>query len=377
MPTPNDVAAALANWSGPRSGARFNEASTAARLGQAYTPGQAAGTALQMSAGSQLRNQIAGNYSGVSQSLADQIATANERYKQNKADVSNIFGTLSTIRSADANKIKQQFMDAITASQNAAAARTKQAQAQLALGQQGAATAGAELGGGPTQMPTDSLTSQAVAQGIADASAQQGVWDKLMNLTSAQAQADATNAASGIDLQKAAALQQMQRDYQDQLQGLQGQQLSLQDQIAQAMTGVQANQAEMQQENYLQTLKNQGLTDVANIRARASLAKGSGGASGTGATKYSKDIYGFQQRVNDALHDGNAFNNVMASVDSAIQLATKRKGGGSSATGARGYTVGTAAAKPPTNAEILSAWKALGGGGQYLSFVQDYLKNYR
>jgi hypothetical protein len=335
---------------------------------------------------SQLRNQIASNYSGVSQSLANQIATANERYAQNKADVSNIFGTLSTIRAADANKIKQQFMDAINASQNAAAARTQQAQQQLAMGQQGAATAGAELGGGPTQMPTDSLTSQAVAQGIADANANQGTWNNLMNLTSAQAQADATNAASGIGLQQAAALQQMQRNYQDQLQGLQGQQLSLQDQIAQAMTGVQAKQAEMSQENYLQQLKNAGLADVAQIRAKgmvdAKLAgrggSGSGSGSGSTAQKFSKDIYGFQNRINTQLKDAAAFDNLMASIDSATQLATKRKGGGTATgTGARGYTPVTGATKPPTSAEILSAWKALGGGAQYLPFVQDYLKNYK
>lgn len=316
-----------------------------------------------------IADMIAGNYAGTSQMLKDQIATANERYAQNKADVSNIFGTLSTIRAADTNKIKQQFMDAINASQNAAAARTQQAQQQLAMGQQGAATAGAELGGGPTQMPTDSLTSQAVAQGIADANANQGTWNNLMNLTSAQAQADATNAASGIGLQQAAALQQMQRDYQDRLQGLQGQQYSLQDQIAQAVSGVQANQSEMQQENYLQQLKNQGLTDVAKIRAAGQLAaKRAGGGSGSGSgssSSNSKTISGFADNVNTALRNNGAFNAIVGMVSEAKSAAQEALG--------RKYH-SYAKAKNPSKTDVIEYLnKNFGNAGDLLPYAIDYI----
>lgn len=316
-----------------------------------------------------LADMIAGNYAGTSQFLKDQIATANERYAQNKADVSNIFGTLSTIRAADANKIKQQFMDAINASQNAAAARTQQAQQQLAMGQQGAATAGAELGGGPTQMPTDSLTSQAVAQGIADANANQGTWNNLMNLTSAQAQADATNAASGIGLQQAATLQQMQRDYENQLQGLQGQQFSLQDQIAQAVSGVQANQSEMQQENYLQQLKNQGLTDVAKIRAAGQLAaKRAGGGSGGGSgakSSSSKSISDFANNVNAALRDNNAFNAIVGMVSEAKSAAQNALG--------RKYHSYDKAKNPSKTDVIEYLNKNFGNAGNLLPHAIDYI----
>lgn len=313
-----------------------------------------------------LADMIAGNYSGVSQALKDQIATANERYAQNKADISNIFGTLSTVRAADAAKVKQQFMDAITASQNAAAARTQQAQQQLAQGQQGAATAGAELGGGPQGAPTDSLTSQAVAQGIADANANQGTWNNLMNLTSAQAQADATNAASGIGLQQAAALQQMQRNYQDQMQGLQGQQLSLQDQIAQAVSGVQANQAEMAQENALQMLKNQGLTDVAKIRAAGQLAaKRAGGSGGGSSSSGSKTISDFANNVNANLRNNDAFNAIVGMVSEAKSAAQEALG--------RKYH-SYAKAKNPSKADVIQYLNSnFGNAGDLLPYAIDYI----
>lgn len=348
----------------PRLGARAQEEAMANRYGLAYTPGQAAGTAAQQYADQQLRQQVESTYANTSKALADQIAAAQDRYGANQADLKNIFGTLTTIRSADKAKINQQFTNSIQAAQDQQAARTAQAQAQLKLGQQGAATAGAELGAGPTQMPTDSLTSQAVAQGIADSNANQATWGNLMGAMNMQQQGNVDTSVQGYNLQQAAALDQLRRDYEDRLLGMQGQQASLQDQISQAIMGVKGAQAQAQGDLALQELKNQGLADVANIRARASLAKGS---SSPKAPSYSKDIYGFQQRVNDAF-GADGFNNLVGTVDAARQLATQRKVAAAQAAGTT--------AKAPSTTEIMSAWKAVSGMPQLLPYVTEYVNKY-
>lgn len=368
MPTPNDVAAILANWSGPTTGARYKEFSTAAKLGQAYTPGQAAGTAQGAYDTAQLRNQIGQNYAGSAQAISNQIAATQDRYSKNKADISSILGNLSTIRLADKAKINQQFTSAINASNAANTARTAQAQAQLKLGQQGAATAGAELGAGPTQMPTDSLTSQAVAQGIADANANQGTWGNLMNSMNMQQQADVDTAARGIDLQQAGAIEQLQRDYEAAMLGLGNQQLSLQDQISQGVAGIKSAQASAGYDQAMQELKNKGLTDVAQIRAAGQLAaKQAGGSKTTSPVKYTNDALGFAQRVKDA----------NLNYDQMSQSISTAFGKVRDVNNAAAETSGLAAQKP-TGAAVLAAWKSMNrknpAYSTYLPYVEQYIK---
>ncbi len=346
-------------------GARAREQAMAERLGMEYIPGQAAGTAQAAYDQQQLRNQIEGNYSGASQSIANQIAAAQDRYGKNQADIKNIFGTLSTIRAADKQKIAQQFANSIQAAQDRAAAMTAQAQQQLQLGQQGAATAGSELGGGPTQMPTDSLTSQAVAQGIADQNANQGTWANLMQGMGLQQQGNVDTAVQGYNLQQAGALDALRRGYEESMLGLEGQQLSLQDQIAQAMSGAQAAQAGAQSDWALQQLKNQGALDVAQTRAAA---RGSSGGSADTTPKYSKDIFGFQQRVNDAF-GADGYTNLMGTIEAAKQLATKRKTAAAKAAGQTNV-------KAPSKSEILSAWNAVSGMPELLPYAQQAINNY-
>lgn len=366
MATPNDVAAVLANWTGPKSGARYKEFEQAARFGQTYTPGQAAGTAENTNYTNQLRNQVAQNYAGTSQALADQIKAAQDRYGTNKADIKSIFGTLSTIRSADVAKINKQFTDSIAASQQALAQRTAQAQAQLKLGQQGAATAGAELGAGPTQMPTDSLTSQAVAQGIADSNANQSNWAGLMSSMQNQQLMNVDNSITGYNLQSAAALDQLRRDYEDRLLGLQGQQAGIADQIAQGVAGIKGAQASAEYDQQMQALKNKGLTDVANIRADALKAKGGGGATTTpAAKKYTNDTLGLSQQMTDNGLDYNSLSTMISRAYRAVRDANVKA--------AAGLTPAN-----PTAPAILEAWKRANKKAakysQYLPFVEKYLK---
>ena len=328
-----------------------------------------------------LRDTVAQNYSGASQAIANQIAAAQDRYGQNKADITNILGNLSTIRSSDKAKIAQQFTSAIQASQDRANAMNAQAQQQLVAGQQGAQIAGAELGGGPQGTPTDSLTSQAVAQGIADQNANQGVWGNLMQGMNMQQQGNVDTSVQGYNLQQAAALDALRKNYNDTMLGLGNQQLSLQDQIAQGVAGINANQAEMQQENYLQQLKNQGLTNVARIRAAGQIAakkvgKSGGGSSGTSSTSsastYTKDAVGFAKRASDA---GLNYPQLSQSVSSAFGKV--RSVNDAKAAASQTETGSAVRATKPSAADVLAAWKSMNrklpAYSLYLPYVEQYI----
>jgi hypothetical protein len=360
MATPNDVASILNSWTGPKSGARYNEFASATKLGQAYTPGQAAGTAQAAYGDQQLRNQIAGNFSGSSKAISDAIAATQDRYGKNQADIKNIFGTLSTIRAADKAKIAQQFTSALQASQDRAAALNTQAQQQLAAGQQGAATAGAELGGGPTQMPTDSLTSQAVAQGIADQNANQGVWNNLMQGMSQQQQGNVDTAVQGYNLQQAGALDALRRGYEESMLGLSGQQSALEDQISQAVAGVKGAQAQGQADLAVQQLKNQGALDVAKTRAAAKTAGGS-----STKTTTPKTLNEFSTFVNAQTGSATAFSDISAMVSEAKAAAQDALG--------RKYH-SYAKAKNVSKADVIEYFnKNFPNAGNLLPFAIDYI----
>lgn len=343
-------------------GARAREQALAERLGMEYIPGQAAGTAQAAYDQQQLRNQIEGNYSGASQSIANQIAAAQDRYGKNQADIKNIFGTLSTIRAADKTKIAQQFANSIQAAQDRADAMTAQAQQQLQLGQQGAATAGAELGGGPAQMPTDSLTSQAVAQGIADQNANQGTWDRLMQGMGLQQQGNVDTAVQGYNLQQAGALDALRRGYEESMLGLEGQQLSLQDQIAQAMSGAQAAQAGAQSDWALQQLKNQGALDVAQTRAAARGSSGGGGnATTTNKLKTVSDVFAA------AAAQGTSPQYIINNANNAIMGASAGLNQGND---------GTKGLKTPTAAQALAQWNLASANSKNFAAIAPLVTAY-
>ena len=330
-------------------GARAREQALAERLGQTYTPGQAAGTAQNAYDQQQLHNIVAKNYAGASQAIASQIAAAQDRYGKNQADIRSILGTLTSIRAEDKAKINDQFTSAIQASQDRANAMNAQAQQQLAAGQQGAQIAGAELGGGPQGTPTDSLTSQAVAQGVADQNANQGVWNNLMQGMNMQQQGNVNTAVNGYDLQKAGALEALRKNYEDAMLGLGNQNLSLQDQIAQGVSGIQAAQASAANDINLQKVKNIAPIEAARLRAQATMynKSKSGGTPTTSATKYTKDAIGFAQRAKDA---GLSFDDISASVTGAF-TKVRDVNNAAAASGA--------SAQKPTKAAVLAAWKSM------------------
>lgn len=397
-------------WTGPKSGARYNEYLASQKYGQAYVPGQGAGTALKQYTTAQedaakvaqaktdatrleeINKRLAPVYNPLTELIGTQKKAAESRYATNQADVKTIFGALSKVADADRIRIDKQFTDSIAKQQMDLAARTTQQRAETAAGVAQAQATGAERGAGP-EMAVNPI-SVAAEQGISNANAIMSNWQGLMQANQAQAQIDVNNRQTGYGQQQVGALATLSKNFEATMADLGTQEAQLKSQIAQATAAAQeayrqgdveaAAAATKAAETYnLQLLKNQGSQNVANTQAQAKLqgiqmqqqgASARAAASGSGGTtkKYSKDIYGFQQRVGTELRDANAFNNIADSVDQAVTLATRRKLAGVSKTDAQ---LGVKA-KAPTNAEILSAWKSLGGGGKYLTYVQDYLKNY-
>jgi len=204
-------------------------------------------------------------YAPLQQNLKDQINALTNRYGQNQADVSNIFGVLSTVAPADRQRVNQQFAESVQQQQEALAARTAEARVNQNQLQHGATQAAGELGGGAA--PTDSLSAQATNQGIAQANQTQTNWEGLMGATQAQQLGNIDARQAGYGYQQANALQQLSRDYNTNLLGLQGQQLGLQSQQIQGQIGANAKMAEMAQESALAQAQNQTALGVAQIRA--------------------------------------------------------------------------------------------------------------
>lgn len=351
MATPNDIAAILNQNIDPR------------RSPQRYAAQQDA----------RLEQSVRGNYANTSKFLADQLKAQTDRYSAAQGDIKSIFGTLANVRASDKAKIEQQFRNSINAAQQAQAQRTALAQKQLQLGQQGAATAGAELGAGPTQMPTDSLTSQAVAEGIADSNAMQGVWGNLMTAMGNQAQVDVGNAVQGYNYQQAAALDQLRKDYEDRLLGVQGQQASIEDQIAQAVSGAKAQQS---QNEYDWNVKQ---AEMAQDLAMQKIRWGNRGSSSGGQTegkKYSKDLAGFQQKIADLNADYNFITDSATSAYNA--MASKMKGKTPKAADVYRQWTATMTGKEPDKKRSPQAWESWNKNRQqvntYAPYVLEYLK---
>ncbi len=348
MATPNDVAAILNQQIDPR------------RSPQRYAAQQDA----------RLAESVRGNYANTSQALADQLAQSKNRYEAATGDIKSIFGTLANVRAQDEARIRQQYTNSVAAAQQQLAQRTAQAQQQLAAGQKGAATAGAELGAGPAQMPTDSLTSQAVAEGIADSNALQTVWGNLMGAMSNQQQTDVKNAVQGYNYQQAAALDELRRAYEDRTMGLQGQQASLEDQISQQIAGAKAQQA---QNEYDWNVKQ---ADMANKLALQQIRWGNRGAGNAqpAEKKYGKDLAGFQQKIADV---GADYGYITSSATDAYNaIASKMQGKKPNASDVYRQWTATMTGKEPNKKSSPQTWEQWNANRKQVDLYAPYVLEY-
>lgn len=197
-------------------------------------------------------------YKPLFQNLEAQRLAERQRYAENAGDIKNIFGTLTTVSATDRARIENQFAQSIEQQQQALAARTAEARMGSAAGQAGAATAGAETGLADMPAPTSSRTQQIAEAGIADANAQQGIWENLMRGTSQQTLADLENRAGSAGYQEANALMQLDRQNTLAERGFDAQKAQLTSQQLQSQMEAQQAQAKLAQDWAIARMKASG-----------------------------------------------------------------------------------------------------------------------
>jgi hypothetical protein len=252
-------------------------------------------------------------YQPVISQLQTQAAQLQDRYGKNASDISNIFGTLTTVSAADKAKINQQFTQSVQQQQDLLAQRTAQAQLDAQKGTTGAATAASETGSGGMPAPTSSLSGQATAQGIADSNAYATTWQGLQGVMQNQALSNLDAAAQGYKYQQANATTQNAKNLQDALSANQMQQAQIQSDIAQAKLGAQAKGAEMGQESALAQAKNQTALDVAKQQAagRIGAAQVTAGTSrANAATSANAQITAAQIRAGSKANKSTSLTNI-------------------------------------------------------------------
>ena len=281
---------------------------------------------------------------------AAQQAQLQDRYGENAADIKNIFGNLTTVRALDKTKIAQQYQTSIQQQQDALAARTAETRMNTQAGQQGAATAAGEMGTAGQPAPTDSLTAQAAEQGVADSNAYQTTWAALQNVMSQQAQNDVQSAVQGYDYQKTAGLEQLRNNLEDRLAAIQGDVAGTQSQLAQAKLSGQ------------QTVANAKYGEAQDAKAQAAaLAAAQAKASTPKEQSFSKDIYGWGERVASAGKDATGITNSINQAATAELNAQRARG----------------IANPKlTKANLQNRWLVMFQGDPSTEFAIDYIKNY-
>lgn len=338
---------------------RYAEEQAAKQLGQTYTPGQAAGTA-QKAAQTAMENErnakidsnLASVYSPLQDLLKTQQATASKRYAQNQADITSIFGALSSLTAEDTARVNKQFTDSIAKQNTDYATRVAQQNMEAQAGVAGAQAAGAERGNGPA-MVNNPITAAADAAN-ASANATLTNWQGLMQAEQAQTVKDVENRGAGYTQQKLGALAQLSRNFEDTLSQFAGQDAQLKSQMAQSKLDQQAAMANNDFEAaqaankqtaalQLQDLKNQGLMDVATLKAKVALARGTGSAK--------PNLKGIEALMQKAVDTNVDFIDVQKSVQDAYNTAYATKN-----------IDPTKSGKAPSAQEVKAAWYALNGG---------------
>ena len=281
--------------------------------------------------------------------IQKQMAAANQRYAANQADIKTIFGNLTTVRMQDRQKIQDQFTKSIADQQMSLAERTAEARAGSEAGAQQLAVTAGERGQGP--MPVTNPVQRAAEEGIARSNEYQQTWEALQNVMSQQAQNDVLTAVRGYDYQQAAALEQLRNNLEERLMGLEGQGVDVQTALAQAKFQGQQNVAQANYNEVQQRQAQQAALRAAQARAAGSIAT----PKSTGPKTYSRDIYGWEQKVNDNLGSGaaSAIRQDIASI--VAKYRTNNKG------------------KMPTAAIIMQRWNKLNPGDPSAGFIQEYV----
>lgn len=202
------------------------------------------------------------------QPALDQIAgdkvTANERYATNKADITNIFGQLTTARQADVSRINEQFTQSIVSQQEAVAKRTAEARTGMAQTMASAQAAGNERGGGPMANLAASPATIAGERGIADSNSFQTIWEGQQGAIKEQTQQNLQNTISGYGFQEVQATKQLQKSLEDTLNQLSRQETGVRGELAGAKI---AGQSAVKQASYNEYLSKSAAESAQRLAA--------------------------------------------------------------------------------------------------------------
>lgn len=282
-----------------------------------------------------INSNVSAVYSPLQSLLTTQKNAATKRYAQNQADITSIFGALSSLTAADTARVNKQFTDSLTKQQTDYATRVAQQNAETAAGTQQAVATGAERGTGPA-MAANPIQA-AAAQGNANANAALTNWQGLMQAEQAQTVKDVENRGTGYTQQKLGALSQLSKNFEDTLTQFDAKSADLESQMAQAkqtqQAALAANDFEAAQNAQkaidaldLQKTKNDSAQKVASITAEARLkgiqlqqaGANSRAASSASKTKYAQDVVGTINRITDTYgaNTASAFQTALDNVTS-------------------------------------------------------------
>jgi hypothetical protein len=238
--------------------------------------------------------------------LTNQEKAANTRYGKNKADISNIFGTLTSLTEKDAARIEDQFVQSIQQQQQGLAQRTAEVRTTQGTARQAMQDVGAERGGGPVGGGPTAVDAVA-EEGIARSNEYQTTWDALMNANKLQAQENLRNRVAGFGQQQATALTTLQQNLEARLSELGGSRAGVESDIA---------KAKLQGQQTVASAKYS--TDVAKeaaATAKADLATQRANAPVT----YPKSRTGWSQEYTDKGGDPKAFMDAVEEMETLIR----------------------------------------------------------
>jgi len=200
-----------------------------------------------------------------------QRTQANERYSTNKADIANIFGSLTSVNKESQNRVNEQFTKSIADQQMNLAERTAAARTGMEQTAQSAQAAGMERGGGPAGNFAASPVAVAGERGIADSNAFATIWEGQQRAVNAQTIQNLANAQEGYGFQQVQANQQLQGSLENTLNQLAGQEVGVRQELAQAIVGGQSRVAEAGYNEYLQKQADIAAQNLAATRGRYSV----------------------------------------------------------------------------------------------------------
>ena len=262
-----------------------------------------------------------------------QTTAVNDRYAKNAADITTLFGTLTTLREQDKVKIQEQFVNTLVAQQNMLAGRTAETRAQTTAGNEAANKAASELGGAPTGAIT-SQTNAAAERGIAQSNAISTIWQNQMASQNLNTQAAIQNQIAGYEGQGAILTKDLGVKRDAQLMQLQAQQTDIDQKLAQAKT------------DYDLAVKNNNAAAARDAANRANTYAIAKMKNTNQTTSYSNDLIGWNKRVADMGGNPAQYSD---DVDSAYSVAKK----------GMPKDINTGAPKEPTNAAILRILKSM------------------